>query len=177
MVVIGIDADTRRVAYGVVEDGLVLDVGEIPRTNTTGRFDVRYDQALTTLVRRAQASGAVIYLEDVYLPETRNLERGTRNDEIRNVQTLIALAAVQGEIKARARQHGVPVEPVSANVWRSAVLGQTVGRERLKALAMERARQSLQSSGYSLQVELTEHMAEAVCIAEFGTLEMRNAEC
>lgn len=159
--VIGIDADTRRVAWAAIEGGRVCDVGEVARTNTTGRFEDAYWQQLTSLVRRAQASGAVIYLESVYLPSSE------RKDEVRNVQTLIVLAEVQGEIKSRARQHGVPVVPVSAHEWRSVVLGRTVGRDELKRLAMEKARQLIIDNG-QLTVELSEHMAEAVCIGLAG---------
>ncbi len=73
-----------------------------------------------------------------------------------------ALAEVAGELKRAARMHAVPVEAVSATAWHSTVLGITKGREALKAASAARARD------LTGRDDLTEHEADAVCIAEYG---------
>lgn len=158
-VVIGIDADTRRLAYSCVSDGVVTAVREFGRQTARGYMVPDYDQRLTSLMRSAQVAGAVVYLEDTYLA----------SGEQRNVVAFRALAEVGGEIKRAARQHGVPVVMVSASEWRSVTLGQTCDRERLKLLARQRAVTWAANAMASQDVtELSEHECEAVCIGQFG---------
>lgn len=155
MTVIGIDADVHRVAWAAVRDGRVVAVETIERANSRGRVDERYDQRLTALMRSAEKQGAVVYLEGIFLAEDRD------TSPARNVQAFRALAEVQGEIKRAGRLCGVPVETAGIAEWHSAILGFLRGRERLKEAAMEEA---VKVCGFAL----TEHEADAVCVAMYG---------
>ena len=158
MIIIGIDADVRRVAYGVIHAGRRFEsmAATIQRTNNRGSFDPEYDQQLTALLRRACEWGAVVWIEHIYLPE--NL---TKKTVPRNVQTFQRLAEVQGEIARAARLYCVPIQRVGPTVWHSAVLGFTCDREELKDAAMAKAREIVDR-------ELTEHEADALCVALYG---------
>ena len=84
-VVIGIDADTRRIAYAVHDGGDTFRaVSSFERAKTSGRIVEAYDATLTTLILHAIHAGAVIYLEGIYLPERRD---DTKTTQRRNVQT------------------------------------------------------------------------------------------
>lgn len=161
-VVIGIDADVHRVAYAAVCGERVLGAGTIERANSKGRIDERYDQGLTALMRRAQEIGAVVWLEGIYLAEDGS------TSQARNVQGFRALAEVHGEIRREARRHGVPVEEAAPSAWHSAVLGFVRGRDALKLAAQSAA-------GRAWAGELTEHEADAVCVALYGCERMRVA--
>lgn len=153
MLVVGIDADARRLAYATIDGGGLRAVATIARANQAGRIDARYDTALLCLMRNAADSGAVVYLEDVYLPTTGHTGR--------NVQGFKTLAVVQGEIRAVARRCGVPVELTSASAWHSTVLGFTKPRAELKAASMAKAR-TLAGQ------DLSEHEADAIGLALYG---------
>lgn len=153
MPIIGIDADSRQLPYAVIVDNAVESVQTIVRSNSHGRFDERYWIELTRLVRSAQEWGAVIYLESIYLPAD--------GVESRNVATFEALAKVHGEIEHEARKHRVPIEKAEPSTWRMYVLGENRGGSALKAMAMKTAAEYWAKA-------MTEHEAEAVCIAIFG---------
>lgn len=159
--IIGIDADVHRVAWAAVRDGVLLAVETVQRANSRGRVDERYDQRLTALMRRTADIGGVVYLEGVYLATDRELSPE------RNVQAFRALAEVQGEIKREARRCSVPVFVVTATQWHSRILGFVRGREALKAAAMALAQPIVTR-------ELSEHEADAVCVALYGE-RMRDA--
>jgi hypothetical protein len=135
----------------------VVTVGQIERMTAKGSMMFDYDQRLTALMRKCQEAGSVVYLEDTYLAPV--------GKEDRNVQTLKTLCKVAGEIEACARRHRVPVVLVTAGEWRAAVLGRTIGREDLKAMALKRA------SIATGRRDLSEHMADAVCIAQYGAMQ------
>jgi len=154
--VIGIDADSKRLAYCALDSGAIRAVGTIERANQAGRIEGRYDSALTAFMRRASEMGAVVYLEGIFLPERQG------QSTPRNVLAFERLAEVHGEIKRAARLCAVPVEDVNPSVWHSAILGFSRGREELKAAAMAKART------LTGRDDLTEHEADAVCIALHG---------
>lgn len=158
-VVIGIDADARQVACATL-DGVEWTVREFNRTTKTGDFYAAYDRELLALMRLAQDLGAVVYLEGTYLASA-----SSKQGERANVRTFATLCEVRGEILYEARRHGVPVLVVGAGEWRSAVLGRVSGRDELKALAQERAERDTARS------DLSEHMCDAVCIAQYGAME------
>lgn len=160
-VVIGIDAQTRVIAAACANGGVVT-TWSIERETSRGVRVESYAAKLVTLMRRAQELGAVVYLEDTYLETSRSERR-----ECRNVHTLKRLSEVQGEIKHEADRHRVPLETVSANEWRAAVLGRVVGREELKAMAKARA---ARDTG---RADLTEHEADAVCVCQYGVLDQK----
>lgn len=157
-VVIGIDADARRLAYCVMQGGRFSAVRSMERSNQAGTVHGRYDQHLTALMQRANEIGAVVYLENIFL---QNRGQGS-------VMGFKAMAEVQGEIKREARRFSVPVIPVMAITWHSDVLGFTRNRDALKRAAMEKA---VEAVGYRLKAEgraLTQHEADATCIAFYG---------
>jgi len=154
--VIGIDADTRRLAIAAIGNGRVVRVGTIERGNQRGAVHPEYDAQLTRTMRWAQEVGAIVYLEDTYLPATGN--------DARNVRVLKSLNRVAGEIERAARMHSVPLRLVSASAWRAGVLGTYGAREKHKAAAMARAMQYVNR-------DLTEHEADAICIAQYGAME------
>ena len=154
--VIGIDADTKRVALCIMQGPTVRQVATIERANTTGRIAPDFDQKLTSLMRWAADHGAVMYLEDIFL----------KDGSAQNVRGFQSLACVQGELLARARQCGnVPLLLVSASAWRSEVLGFTKDRTKLKLAAGIEAARVLGDA----ERELTEHESDSVCIALYGS--------
>jgi len=153
--VIGVDADWRRVAYAVVQNGELSRVATIERANARGRIDERYGQRLTSLMRFAQAAGAVVWLEGRYLVEAGAAKR--------NVQTFDRLCRVAGEIEHEARRNGVPVEEAPVSAWHADVLGFTRGREELKQAARTKALQ------VGALPDVSEHEADAVCVALYGS--------
>ena len=159
--IIGIDLDSKRLAYMALEEDTPPRGGTIPRANTHGRIHTEYDAALTRLMRRAGETGAVVFLEDIYLPR----ERSTAN-----VRGFKALAHVQGEVRRAARQSAVPVMDCPPSTWHSSVLGFTKGRDALKAAALAKARE------IDPQRAWTEHEADALCIALHGFREQNHAE-
>ena len=150
---VGVDPDTKRIAFAAIEHGRVLRVGTLDRADSRGRILPGYDAALTAFMRRAQETGAVVYVEDIYL--------AGRNAG--SVAGFKSLAQVQGEILRVARQHSVPVVLVAASTWHSSMLGFTKGRESLKAAAQTKARE------LTGRDDLSEHEADAVCIALYGS--------
>lgn len=157
-VVLGIDADTRRVAWAwCYSDGEMSPARTIMRSNSRGAMTADYDQKLNDSFEILWRAGGCIYLEGIYLPAPD----GPRAER-RNVRAFAALAEVHGEIKWVARGFGLRVEVVTPNKWHSAILGFTTGRAELKAAAMEKARDL---TGLD---DLTEHEADAVCIALYG---------
>lgn len=149
---IGIDPDSRRIAYAAFDSNIFAAVATIERANATGRILEGYDAALTSFMRRAQDRGAVLYVEDIFL---------ARRDAS-NVLAYKRLAEVRGELLRAARMHAVPVVDVSASAWHSAVLGFTRDRAALKTASMEKARAVVGGK------DLTEHEADAVCIALYA---------
>ncbi len=145
--IIGIDPDCRQLAYAALDGDHDPVVGTVQRSNRVGRILDGYDAALTAFVRRAQERGAVLHIEGIFC---------------QNPKTHAALAEVAGELKRAARMHSVPVEVVSATAWHAAILGVTRGRDRLKAAAAAHAHD------LTGRDDLTEHEADAVCIAEYG---------
>lgn len=150
--VIGVDPDTRQIAYAAVVDGEVVGVRTIPRANQRGIVRRGYEAALQALMDRARDRGAMIFIEGIYLPMDRKQA---------NVRGFAALAEVQGEIKSAARRADLEAVSVTAGEWHSAVLGFTKGRECLKAAARQKAE--------SLFVgEWSEHECDAICVAMYG---------
>jgi hypothetical protein len=165
-VVIGIDADARRLAYAVVQGGRLRAVCLITRSEPNGTIHGRYDQLLTALMMKARAEDGVIYLEDIYLDDRKG--KGGPNKHFHGSTTGFKhLAEVQGEIKREARRFGVPVVSVKAVTWYSKVLGFTKDRAKLKAASMEKATATARSIGVR---GLSEHEADAVNIALYGAL-------
>lgn len=152
--VVGVDADSRRIAYATVLRGSVRAVATITRSNQMNRIAEDYDARLTAWIRLASDHGAVIVLEDIFLADRKET----------NVVTYKSLAVVQGEITREARRHRVPVHLVQAVEWRAKVLSSGRGREELKRLAQLLA-------GQVTGLELSEHESEAVCIALYGAQE------
>jgi len=156
-VVIGIDADTRRLAYCVLDGRQVRAVRTIQRADSRGRvFHSTYDAALTRFMRRAQDVGGLVFVEGIFLTEFKG------HATARNVLGFSRLAEVAGELKRVARLHAVPLVVVPASTWRAEVLGFVKDREKLKAAAMAKARE------LTGRDDLTEHESEACCIALFG---------
>ncbi len=152
MTVIGIDADTRRVAYAVIShSGQLQAVSTIPREARAGFVDSAYDARLTSLMRKAQDAGAMILVEDTWVSET----------DTRNVTTVKRLTEVIGEIRARARMYSVPVDTVDPATWRSETIGVLTDRPTSKAAARDWVMRHY-------KVTPTEHECEAICIAEYG---------
>ncbi len=150
--ILGIDPDTRRIAFAFVNRaGRVRAVRTVERADSRGRVRADYDAALAGLFERAAQHGATVYAEGIFLRDRR---RGS-------VVGFRSLAEVQGEMKAAARRAGVRLETVAVSTWRAPVLGFTRDRARLKAAAMKRACQHWAGA-------LTEHEADAVCIALYG---------
>lgn len=157
-VVIGIDAQTRVVAYARIDDSGIV-AHSIERETSRGTPISNYAGLLKTLMRKAQDVGAVVYLEGVYLAGSRS-----EKAEERNVHTVKRLSEVQGEILYEARNHGVEVVVVTYSEW-CQVLGRSCGREALKAIAQARAKRDTGRD------DLTEHEADAVCIGQYGRMQ------
>ena len=151
--IVGMDADTKRLAVAAVERGKVISVWTIKRRNTTGRTEADYGHQLTAFIRRCQDRGAALCLEGIYLPPDQSTA---------NVKGFAKLAEVHGEVKHVAAAHGVPVVVVSPNAWHKTELGFTTPRAKLKEAALAKAQRITRRD------DLTEHEADAVCIALHG---------
>lgn len=152
LVVVGIDADARRVAYATVRDGNVSAVSTIVRSNQMARIEADYDQRLTAFFRRASEMGSVVYLEGIWLADKSEA----------NVQAFRSLAMVQGELAAAARRVGVVVNVVQPGEWRAVVMPKVRGRAECKKAAGDIAGRAVGRE------DLSEHEADAVCIALAG---------
>lgn len=151
-IVVGIDADVVRLAYAVLRAGRLTAVATIQRTDYLGRVVPDYDHRLDTLMARSVSGGAEVWLEDIYLASGPGK---------RNVRAFASLARVQGEIYAAARRNGLDLHGVLASRWQPSVLGLSRGRDALKAASMQLAQREWARP-------LTDHEADAVCIAKFG---------
>ncbi len=155
-VVIGIDADTRRIAYAVINiTGTLERFGTVARRDSRGRYATDYVDNISSLFGLLdKSSGRVfrVYVEDCFLASGAQ----------QNVRTLKSLCRVTGQIELFAHMAGIQrpafVEPGD---WQFHVLGQTVDRAKLKAMSMEHAREFTDE-------ELTEHEADAICIADYA---------
>lgn len=158
---LGIDADSHRLAWAVAgADGVVYDWGTIPRANSRGVVDRAYDHAVTRLARRAQEMGYRVVVEDTFLATGRTTA---------NVAALKRLCYVAGELQRAFRQHGVPLEFITANEWRAAVLGTLGRRDAMKAAAFDHCRR--------LGVDVAnEHEADAACIALAAAMRLEAPE-
>ena len=154
MLILGIDPDVHRLAYAVWFNGRITAVQTIDRADSRRNIKVRYDCALTDLMRRASDRGAIIYLEDIFLAQGAKA----------NVRGFKSMAEVQGEIKQAARKSQVPLVGVMATSWQSDILGLTRGREKLKEASLAHAAKVFPTPGRML----SDHEADAICIAEFG---------
>ena len=150
--ILGIDADSRRLAFAAIEGGTLTATGTISRANTQGRIHEDYDQRLTRFFRRAGERGARIFLEDIFLA------KGGAG----NVRGFAAMAEVRGEVKRAARLCAVPVTDVNPSTWHSAVLGFTTNRDKLKDAAMAKARE------LDPDRQWTQHEADSACIGLYG---------
>lgn len=153
MTVIGIDPDVHRLAYAVLGNGHVPVVRTIPRENPKGDMEPQYDKRLSGLFRAAAEHNAVVWLEDIYLAHGKAC----------NPKAYRRMAEVHGEIQRVARLAGVPVHTVLASTWQPRILtdGHRAERKVLKRLARQHAQDYVGRP-------LTEHEADAVCIALYG---------
>lgn len=158
--VIGIDADTERLACAAMVRGAFRSVETVERANARNRVHAGYTSALRDFMLRVQHGGGMIFLEDIFLKSHRSEDSATCK---RNVTAFKALAIVQGEICHEARRADVLVEIVAANTWRAQVLGVSGPREVCKFRAAERASQICGREGLSI------HEQEAICIAAYGS--------
>lgn len=164
MLCIGIDPDSDRIAWASMEEGRDPRVGTIERRRGAGkakRYPDGYTADLCALMRGCQQGGGVIYLEDIYLPKQAE-DNDEKQKSTRNVQGFKVLARVQGEILHEARRHGLRVEVVAANTWRKGLLGVVKPRTACKKAAELKVWELLGRS------DLSEHEAEAVCIAAYA---------
>lgn len=161
--IVGIDADTQRVALASINlsSGHIPVVLTIDRANTRGAVDVNYDYRLRETLTPMTGHVDALFLEDVYTS-------GGHGEIPANPNVAYALKEVHGEIKMIARSFGIRVEMVSPIEWHNAILFETKGRETLKRLAMEKASEAFRG-------QMTEHEADAFCIALYG-LQVGNEE-
>jgi hypothetical protein len=152
--IVGLDADCRQVAVGVFHEGRWWST-EYLRTNQRNRFADCYATRIEALFQRCQVQGARVWVEDTYLATGKQ----------RNVVAFKSLNRVQGELVYLAHKYRVPCKLVLATEWQTGLFGFSAPRDALKSAAMAKA-QSL--TGRS---DLTEHEADALCLAYWGTLE------
>ena len=144
---LGIDPDTRRIAWALIRDSKVIDIGAIPRKSAVDNFNIDYPASVGYLL--ARNTGAMVYIEDVYVQ--------------RNVRTYGVLCEVRGELKMIARKQDIRPVFVMPDAWRRVVFGKPLkGADRAPA-EMEYA-QKLCSGEYSA------HVAAAICIAAYGCM-------
>ncbi len=151
--IIGIDADVYRIAIAVVNKRKVVHVETINRAKAPSVIWPQYDARLAAFMTQARTANACVFLEGIYLDERK---------PTRNVRSFQVLAEVHGEVKRAARVAGVCVEVVAPPTWQSRVLGMTKGRESIKAASMRLAKSE------SGRQDLSQHEADAICIAIFG---------
>lgn len=156
--VMGIDADTKRIAYAVLKDGLCIEVGTIMRRRYNGNFHEDYDKELDALFgdKLFKKNRVYIWLENVF--------------KSRNVKVVAALGEVQGEVIAAARRNGqsIPVEQRPyQQAWRAPTI-RTSKKEEVPAAEMMLAQSSLKGKSGKEFITLTEHEAAAVCIGVYG---------
>ena len=157
MTIVGIDADTRRVAYAVLRGGVVSAVHTIERATAKGGVLGNYDRNLRALFRYCAEDGAQVFIEDNYLPMAQK-----PGEETRNVRTFAALNRVAGELAQEGRRNAIMVEFVHPREWQKEVLGASGGREWVKARSEEVARL------HWAQIELSQHECDAISIALYG---------
>ncbi len=157
MVIIGIDPDSARLAVAVLRQARRPIIRTLPRADYRGRIDAGYDAALESLMGWASEKGAAVFAEDCWLG--------------RNSATFKSLSQVQGELLAAARRHDVEIELVAPSAWQRAVLGFSKDRDALKAASIEYAQEMTSQDG-----ALSEHEADAVCIAAYGLRQCQTEE-
>ena len=158
-VVIGIDADARRLAYAVMRGGAFHVAKHIERSSASNVRCGDYHRRLIEFMQAARKHNAVIYLEDIYLQFTPKKPGYTQHFSVTGFQ---ALAEVQGEIKLEANSCQVPIVLVKAVTWYSEILGITRDRDKLKPASMKVAQRIARR-------DLSQHEADAVCLALYGT--------
>lgn len=154
--IVGIDADTHRVAWASIWENQVWNVQTIKRVSKGGVFSASYDDEMGAFFDNCRESNALLLIEDCYLPITR-----AEYVQQHCIETFKALARVQGEILAAARRIGLEIQVVAPCDWQRTILGHQHGRRDLKAASRRQAR--------SLWPNFeTEHEADAICIAFYG---------
>ncbi len=164
--VLGIDADTHRVAWSRVSFAwtgggqgkvVVESVGTVLRAGRDGVVASRYRGGLEKVL-----SGGVpeaIYIETPVLMRYRGLVTSG------SVEDFEALCRITGELLYCWRAWDVPIELVEPDAWHRVVLGFSKGRAELK-VAMGRAAVELFGR------EVTEHEADAIGVGYFGLGEL-----
>ena len=147
MTYLGIDPDTRRIAWALIRDSKVIDVGAIPRKSAVDNFNIDYPASVGYLL--ARNVGAMVYIEDVFVQ--------------RNIKTYGLLCEVRGELKMIARQQEVNPVFVMPDAWRRVVFGKPLkGADRGPA-----------EMAYAQKIypgEYSPHVAAAICIAAYGCM-------
>lgn len=97
--ILSIDADSRRLAYAIIEDGNVRCVRTLERADARGRVREWYESQLTALMRRCGELGIQVFIKGIFCGQ--------------NVKGYAPLAEVAGEIKRAARLCAVTAEAPS----------------------------------------------------------------
>lgn len=145
MWILGLDPDTVRVAYALVEyDGMT------PKVHSCGTV-LPTTERMSAPLREAQMRDAVVYCEEIFL---------------RNTQGFKSLAKVQGRIEDACNECRLELRYVYPSTWHSSFGWNGLKRAELKAISMQYARANCASVS-------TDHEADAICIAIHGALQFR----
>lgn len=163
---IGIDPDTKRIAWAQLRNGVCLEIGTIPRRTAAGVFIPTYEAALIAFFQRCALIRATVWIENVFL--------GMHN----NPSAVARLGEVQGELLFAARLCQVPIEDAQRplqQTWRSKITMVKRGGDHAKAeLKMALSLGANVLTGSKRDATLTEHEAAAVCIGMYGNLIRQN---
>lgn len=157
---IGIDLDTRRLAWCARQEGKVVGCACVDRVNGRGEVLPMYDGAVGALFRWAAQVDAVVYVEGAYLRYQAGGQGGRGS-----VAVFGALERVQGEIRVHARGAGLRLFEVAPSEWQRALLGVHEGYEAMKEDSVSRA---LGALGPVLGREPNHHEADAFHVARFA---------
>lgn len=160
-IVLGVDADTHRVAWALVrmvgDEMLVHEVGTVERSNSRKRMRGGYDSGLDAI---PWGLATAVYVERPYLSDVNGVTIP------QNVEMFGRLSEILGEVCAAARRGGKVARRVEAKDWQEAVLGLSKGRTKLKEAMMVLAQPM-----YPWR-PLTEHEGDAIGVAKFGLGEL-----
>lgn len=160
--VVGIDADTRRLAWVAVDaEGVVVEYGVILRRRGAGGCVVEptYATELWWLCGWCARKGARVWVEGVYFKPA--LDGQARC----SMKGFMAHREAVDEIVEALRAAGVEVSTVRASEWQSALFGRGLLRAELKEKALAAVRDVRWRRG---EDRWNEHLADAVCIARWG---------
>lgn len=146
-IILGLDADTHRIAWAWLERDRIVLVGTIPRADVDGTVLPDYDRQIRAKFLSLVGRGRIV-TEQPFCH--------------RNIRTYGALSEVLGELRWIARTLNVPFHAMSPNDVHNR-LGFAYPRSRLDAKQIMRA-----MAHRAWDCGLTQHEADAVCIALAG---------